>query len=112
MLALKRYPWRLRRAKAREWARRSHEAGGTRERRRIERGESLEAAAWRARQDARGEILRHGVTYSAAHPEGQPWTILRSKLGRVDQVDLHLGAQLVATCGLRTLERGMKRAKL
>lgn len=112
MLALKRYPRHRRRAIAQEWARRSHAPGGTRERNRIARGELFEHAVWRAKDAARGQVLRHGVTYSAAHPGGQPWTILRSKAGRVNQVDLHVGAELVVTCGKRTIERGMKRAKL
>lgn len=109
LAALLSFPRSIRKAKAREWARRSHVA---RMANAAERGETLEAAIWRAKQDARGQVLRRGVTYSAAHPGGQPWTILRSKAGRVNQVDLHVGAELVATCGLRTIERGMKRAKL
>ncbi len=78
----------------------------------MERGPDFETTIWRAKQDARGQVLRHGVTYSAAHPQGQPWIILRSKAGRTNQVDLHVGSQLVNTCGLRDIERGMKRAKL
>jgi len=108
MLALKRIPWRLRRAKAREWARRSHEA---RRANTLEHGPNAETAYRRALDDARGQVLRHGVTYSAAHPDGQPWTILRSKVGRTNQVDLHVGAVLAFTGCLRALERGMKRAK-
>lgn len=109
MLALKRIHWRLRRQRAQQWARLSHAA---RLRNNAERGLSAEDARLRALDDARGMILRHGVTYSAAHPDGQPWTILRSKFGRTNQVDLHLGSQLVFTGSLRTLERAMKRAKL
>lgn len=112
MLALKRIPWRNRRAKAKAWAHKSHALGGTRHSQRIAYGEPLEAAIWRAKQDARGEVIRHGVTYSATHPEGQSWTILRSKCGRTNQVDLHIGGILSATCGLRTIERGMCREKL
>jgi hypothetical protein len=78
----------------------------------MERGPTFEAIAQRAKEDARGQVLRHGVTYSTAHLDGQPWTILRSKHGRINQVDLHLGDQLAATCGLRTIERAMRRAKL
>jgi hypothetical protein len=109
MLALKRYPWKLRRAKAREWGARGHEAQA---RMRMERGPDPETVRLRALHDARGEVLRHGVTYSTAHPKGRAWTILRSKAGRVNQVDLHVAGALFATCGLRTLERGMARAKL
>jgi hypothetical protein len=78
----------------------------------MERGPDAETVRLRALHGARGEVLRHGVTYSAAHPEGQVWTILRSKLGRLNQVDLHVAGELRATCGLRRLARGMARAKL
>jgi hypothetical protein len=109
MEALLRYPKSQRRAVAQEWARRSHAA---QQAARMECGPDWEAARMHALHDARGQILRHGVTYSAAHPDGQPWAIVRSKRGRVDQVDLHIGSTLVATCGLRALSRGMRRAKL
>lgn len=79
---------------------------------RMEHGPTLETLVWRAKQDARGEVLRQGVTYSAAHPDGQQWAIVRSKLGRTNQVDVHLGSDCVSTCGLRTVERAMARAKL
>lgn len=108
MLALKRVPWKLRPMKAREWGALGHE---TQRLRRIESGPSYETILWRAKQDARGQVLRHGVTYSAAHPDGQSWTILRSKCGRTNQVDLHVGDTLAFTGSLRSLERGMKRAK-
>lgn len=75
-------------------------------------GPSKKELLERAKQDARGQVLRNGVTYSAAHPTGQPWTILRSKSGRTNQVDLHVGDTLSFTGSLRSLERGMKRAKL
>lgn len=109
MEALKRIPWKYRRAVARKWGARGNE---TQHWQRIERGPSWEDLVWRAKQDARGQVLRHGLTYSASHPEGQTWTILRSKAGRTNQVDLHVGNALVKTCSLRNLERGMKRAKL
>lgn len=109
LAALLSFPRHMRKAKAREWARRSHVA---RMAKAAERDEPMESAIWRAKQDARGQVLRHGVTYSAAHPKGQSWTIVRSKRGRTNQVDLCIGSDLFATCGLRTLERGMKRAKL
>ena len=109
MEALKRIPWKFRRAVARKWGPRGTE---TQRWQRIERGPDWETIIWRAKQDARGQVLRHGVTYSATHPEGQPWTILRSKIGRTNQVDLHVGDVLAFTGSLRSLERGMKRAKL
>lgn len=95
--------------KAREWGALGH---ATQRLQRINAGPTWETIVCRAKQDARGQVLRHGMTYSAAYPEGQPWTILRSKAGRTNQVDLHVGSQLVATCGLRSLSRGMVRAKL
>ena len=95
--------------KAREWGALGH---ATQRLRKIESGPTWETIVWRAKQDARGQVLRHGLTYSTAHPTGQPWTILRSKVGRTNQVDLHVGDALVKTCSLRNLERGMKRAKL
>lgn len=109
MLALKRIPWRFRRAKAQEWARLSHES---RRANMASRGDDAETTRARALDDARGMVLRHGMTYSAAAPDGVAWTILRSKQGRVNQVDLHIGPALVATCSLRTLTRAMKRARL
>lgn len=112
MLALKRIPWRLRREKAREWARKSHAPSGTRESARMARGEPLDAAIWRAKQDRRGQVIRHGVTYSSVHLNGQPWTVIHSKLGRTSQVDLHIGGSLAFTGSLRTLTRAMKRYKL
>jgi len=109
MLALKRIPWRKRSAKAREWQRAGCEVKA---RLRMEYGPDPETVRLRALQDARGEILRHGITYSTAHPEGQAWTIIRTKAGRVNQVDLHLAGQLAFTGSLRTILRGMARAKL
>lgn len=107
--ALLRYPRHKRRAVAQQWQRLSCEAKA---RLRMERGPKLETLIWRAKHDSRGELLRHGVTYSAAHPDGQTWTVVRSKLGRTNQVDVHLGSACVSTCGLRTVERAMARAKL
>jgi len=109
MEALLRYPKHRRRAVAQEWARRSHAVQAAK---RIERGPDWDTLRMRALHDARGQVLRHGVTYSAAHPTGLPWTILRSKNGRTNQVDLHVGTSLLSTCGLRAIERGMWRAKL
>jgi hypothetical protein len=104
-----RYPKSQRRSVAQEWARRSHEV---QQAARMERGPDFATLRARARHDARGQILRYGATYSAAHPNGQPWAIIRSKEGRTNQVDLHVGSLLVRTCGLRDISRGMKRAKI
>jgi hypothetical protein len=110
--AIQRLPKRLRLAKAQNLARLSHAPGGTRERNRIARGEPLPEAIARAKQDARGEVLREGVTYSAAHTDGQTWQIVRSLAGRTNQVDVILGNQTKQISGYRTIKRAMKRAKL
>ena len=107
--ALLGFPRKIRKQKAREWARRSHVA---RMANAAAAGPDFEAIIWRAKQDARGEVLHHGMTYSAANPDGTPWAIVRSKIGRTNQVDVHVGQKLAKTCGLRTVKRGMKRAKL
>ena len=110
LAALLSFPRGLRKQKAREWARRSHvvRMGNA-----AAVGPTFEALRKRALDDARGQVLRHGVTYSAQHPQGQPWAILRSKAGgRINQVDLHVGNQLVRTCALRDVLRGMARARL
>jgi hypothetical protein len=108
LAALFSFPPKLRSQKAREFARRSHVARMAN----AAGNERFEEQIWRAKHDMRGEVIHHGVTYSAAHPDGQQWAIVRSKAGAVNQVDLHLGSELFATCGLRKLERAMKRAKL
>lgn len=79
---------------------------------RIDRGPDAETIYRRALDDARGQVIRHGVTYSAAKPDGEEWEIVRSKRGRINQVDVRTGNALAKTCGLRTIERGMRRAKL
>lgn len=109
LAALLRYSGAKRKAKAREWSARGKLARAAK---RITYGPDAETVRMRALYDARGQVLRHGVTYSAAHPEGQPWTILRSKRGRTNQVDLHIDATLAFTGSLRALERGISRAKL
>lgn len=109
MEALKRVPWQARSRVARIWGARGL---ATQQAQRMERGPDWETVRKRAAHDMRGVILRHGVTYSSAQTDGQPWAILRSKAGRLNQVDVHAGGMLVATCALRSVERGMKRAKL
>ena len=108
MEALKRIPWKYRRAVARKWGARGNE---TQRWQRIEAGPTWGDIVWRAKQDARGQVMRHGVTYSVLYPEGRPWTILRSKQGRTNQVDLHVGTVLAYTGSLRSIEWGMGRAK-
>jgi hypothetical protein len=63
-------------------------------------------------EENRDSALHEGVTYSIQHPDGLPWVITRSKGGRINQVDLHVGPQLITTGSLRSLQRGMKRTKL
>lgn len=95
--------------KAREWGALGHEAQRLQ---RIKHGPSYETILWRAKQDARGQVMRHGVTYSTAHLEGHPWSIVRSRQGRTNQVDLRVCDAIAFTGSLRALNRGMKRAKL
>ena len=97
--ALHRYPKSARRAVAREWARRSQRAQSAA---RLTRGPDAETIRRRAIADARGQILRAGVTYFG---DGRvvPWLVRRSLAGRCNQLDLLLGGRLVRTVGARTL---------
>jgi hypothetical protein len=58
----------------------------------------------RALHDARGMIVREGVTY---HGDGRmtPWSVRRSIYGRVDQLDVFAGGALWRTGGPRRVAR-------
>ena len=58
----------------------------------------------RAISDARGEILRTGVTYFGIGRVA-PWLVRRSVAGRCNQLDLLLGGRLVCTGSARALAR-------
>lgn len=97
LAALLRYPRRERKAVARRWAQRSNAVQAAA---RMERGPDFETLRWRARQDARGEIVREGVTF---HGDGRvtAWQIRRSVCGRVDQFDVVVDGVVWRTGGLR-----------
>lgn len=96
--ALYRYQKRERRAVAQEWARRSNVAQAAS---RIDRGVDAETLRRRALDDARGQVLREGVTYRASGVTR--WRVVRSVLGRTNQRDVILNGQLFKTCGPRRL---------
>ena len=99
--ALYRYPKPLRRKVAAEWGRRSQAVQAAA---RLERGPSEETRRWWARHDARGQIVREGVTYFC---DGRvvPWCVRRSVRGRIDQFDVVAAGQLWRTASARTVAR-------
>lgn len=101
MQALLRYPHAERRAVAQEWARRSQ---AVQAQRRMRRGPDADTLRWRALQDARGQVLRSGVTYFG---DGRivPWCVRRSLAGRVDQFDILVGGRVWRTAGSRAVCR-------
>lgn len=82
--ALHRYPKYERSDIAREWGRRSQRVQAAK---RMERGPDADTVRLRALHDARGTVLREGVTYKG---DGRivPWCVRRSVAGRVNQVDI------------------------
>lgn len=101
LAALLRYPRRERRAIAQRWARRSNAVQAAA---RMAREPDFETLRQRARHDARGRIVREGVTYFG---DGRmvPWCVRRSMLGRVDQLDVCAGETLWRTGGARKVAR-------
>lgn len=71
---------------------------------RTPRPEQAEDARKRALHDARGLVLREGVTY---HGDGRitPWQVRRSLRGRTDQLDLVAPGHAIRTAGPRRLAR-------
>lgn len=59
---------------------------------------------WHAFEEARGKVLREGVTFAAGQ-EPRPWQVRRSVKGRVNQVDIVCDGALVRTLGRRRLGR-------
>jgi hypothetical protein len=108
LAALLRYSRRERRAVAQSWARRSH---ATRAARRMERGPDADTLRRRALHDARGQIVRAGVTYFG---DGRVvlWSVRRSVRGRVDQFDMIVGARVWRTGGVRRVAGWLGRAAL
>ena len=71
---------------------------------RMERGADADTLRRRALHDARGQIMREGVTYFG---DGRvvPWSVRRSVRGRVDQFDMIVGARVWRTGGVRKVAR-------
>lgn len=101
MQALLRYPRAERRAVAQEWARRSQAVQAER---RLQRGPDAETLRWRAAQDARGQIIREGVTYFGSG-RVVPWCVRRSIAGRVNQFDAVAGGNVVIAASWRHIAR-------
>ena len=101
LTALLRYDRRDRRAVAQEWAERSHAGWQPRE---------ADADTRRCRElnDARGQIVREGVTYFG-DGRAVPWSVRRSARGRVDQLDVFAGGALWRTGGPRKVARWLGR---
>lgn len=57
---------------------------------------------WRARFDARGEVLRCGAIYQAGR-DPMPWALRRTVAGRWRQFDLVAGPRVHRTAGTRGL---------
>lgn len=64
---------------------------------------------WRALDDARGALLRHGATYTAASVTH--WELRRSRRGRVNQVDLLINGTLWRTGALRDAASAIRRGR-
>jgi thioesterase domain-containing protein len=101
LAALHRYPKAARRAVAQEWGRRSQRVQTVK---RMERGPNAETLRRRAIADARGQILRAGVTFFG---DGRvvPWLVRRSISGRSNQLDLFVAGRVFRTLGNRALAR-------
>jgi len=97
LTALLRYPRRERSAIAQAWARRSHAAQSEA---RIARGQDADTVRRRALHDARGQLVREGVTYFG-NGRVIPWEVRRSLIGRVDQFDIIVSGYVWRTCGAR-----------
>jgi hypothetical protein len=96
--SLYRYPKSMRRNIASVWGKRGAVA---RAELRAARGIDAETAHRRALDDARGQVLREGRTYSA---DGvKHWRVIRSVRGRTNQRDVLVNGELFKTCGLRRL---------
>lgn len=96
--SLYRYPKSMRRKVASVWGKRGAAARALT---RVERGIDAETAHRRALDDARGELIREGRTYSANGE--QHWRIIRSIRGRTNQRDVIVDGKLFKTCGPRRL---------
>lgn len=96
--ALYRYPKSRRKEVGRLWGSRSAESRAAN---RLATGTDSDTCRQRALDDARGQILRAGCTYSAAGE--QHWCVMRSIRGRTNQRDVMINGSLFKTCGPRRL---------
>lgn len=104
--ALYRYPKNERRPIAREWAHRSNAAQTVA---RQVRGVDADTLHRRALHDARGQLLRHGCTFTASGVV--EWEIRRSRSGRVNQLDVFVSGRLWRTAGARRIARWLRRGR-
>lgn len=70
--------------------------------------ETEEDARQRALIDAKGLVLRFGMSYRAEHPEGKPWEKRRALNGRTDQVEILFGGKVVIRTGESKLRGKLK----
>lgn len=106
LAALLRYPKSGRRAVAREWGRRSQAVQAAAA---LARGPDAETLRRRALDDARGELIREGVTYRG---DGRvvEWSVRRSISGRVNQVDIVVAGKVWRTTAARAAHRALARS--
>jgi hypothetical protein len=100
MEALLRYPPIQRRAKAQEWARRSHENRAPSE---LPHEDQVKRALW----DRKGTIIREGVTYCG---DGRiiQWCIRHSLHGKSNQLDVVIDGATYLTAGQRRIDMWLK----
>lgn len=103
MQALLRYPRHERSLIASKWAERSN---AVQARQRLLRSVDFETERYRALQHRRGELLRHGATYSIAGVV--TWELRRSQHGRTNQVDLLINGICRATGSIRTAQQAVR----
>lgn len=105
LAALLRYPKAERRAVAREWGRRSQAVQNAA---RLTRGPDAETLRRRAEHDARGTVLREGITYCG---DGRviSWCVRRAVVGRVNQLEIVVAGRVWRTGGRRRMERLWRR---
>lgn len=100
-------------SKSNSWARRKSAASEQGRRRALarwaadraqEREVDADTARWRALQDAKGRVLREGVTYRG-DGTATVWAVRRSVRGRTDQVEIVADGAVVRTLGRTRLRR-------
>lgn len=67
----------------------------------------VDTMRWRALHDARGRVIREGITYTATGATA--WQLTRSIRGRVNQVDLRVAGVVRRTGSLRAALRAISR---